>query len=172
MNLTLTIILIFLFVILLIYRNYNNLELFTFDVNNPNFYKQSCKHLDNEKKKVDKLSNKYCDQKNIKNIKYPNRIAINNNENCYDATTRKINIDNERANWCSRLETEQQKIIEKELKNIKFDNENEYEGPEFMEKQLAIMNEVEPHSKDNTYANFNIYSENSPSNKTPQYLKK
>lgn len=138
----------------------------------PNFYIDSCRNLSKEKLKVDLLANNYCSNSSQMPL-LPNRDNINTNETCYDQTGRKIILENEKNNWCSRLSLDQQRMIEKELNqqmppsvlagsptSILFPAApviSDYEGSDYINKQLYQQTNVSPNGidhLDDRYASF------------------
>ena len=131
------IILIILIIFLCLYNIKMNEGFLPFD---SEFNYNSCKNLINEQKKVNLLTNIYCNKENNSN----NRTEINLNEKCYDNTTRKILLDVEKHNWCSRLSNDEKKILDEELLQTKEINEFEINGPEFMDKQYYHQENIVP----------------------------
>ena len=106
----------------------------------PSYYYESCKNLIMNKNKVDKLESAYCNSKATNN----NKININNRETCYAEVERKIVLDQEQTNWCSKITPEQQKMIADELSKQVGIPIEVVEGPEFINKQLHLMNNIDP----------------------------
>ena len=109
------------------------------------YYYESCKNLIINQNKVNKLESTYCNSKATNN----NKININNKQTCYDEVERKIMLDQEQNNWCSKITPEQQKIIVDELSKQVGIPIEVVEGPEFINKQLK---NIDPVGMDRLYA--------------------
>lgn len=147
---TLNLIIILIVVVILFYSvSYAGNKVYEkFTPFDPSFYYESCKNLIINKNKVDKLESAYCNSKATNN----NKININNRQTCYAETDRKIVLDNEQPNWCSRITPEQQKMIIDELAKQVGIPVEVVEGPEFINKQLNMMNNIDPVGMDKLYA--------------------
>lgn len=109
------------------------------------YYLESCKNLIMNRNTVDKLEGSYCNSKPTND----NKININNRQTCYDEVERKIILDQEQNNWCSKITPEQQKIIVDELSKQVGIPVEIVEGPEFINKQSK---NVDPVGMDRLYA--------------------
>ena len=141
----LIIIIIFLLCIYL-YNNKTHENFLPFD---PNFNYESCKNLIKERKKVDMLSETYCNKNNqLQN----NRTNINLSETCYNNITRKVVLDKETDNWCSKVSQDNLNKINDEIsKELNLDINN-VEGSQFIQEQNFLINNIVPINNDEKYA--------------------
>jgi len=140
MNQTLLIILIICVIAFFTLGGIQNSIYEAFMPNDPAFFINSCKKLIKEKKKVDKLSAKYCTPQDPT---IPNRDGINIGWNCENHTSRKVMLDQEQVNWCSRLTPDQVANIEKEIAAQTGLDIQVVEGPDYMITQYTQLDNVD-----------------------------
>jgi hypothetical protein len=150
MNQTLMIILVLVIVIFVVMSQVNENFYESFMPHDPLFSVNSCKSLTREKKKVNKLSSKYCNNSNDIN-KITNKDRINKDRTCYNITEKKIMLDAEQESWCSKITPEQLKQIEEELGT---EVEIVEEGPNYMNIQYYQNQGVNPYDLSGKFASF------------------
>jgi len=150
MNQTLMIIVALAIVIFVVMTQVNENFYESFMPHDPLFTVNSCKSLTREKKKVNKLSSKYCNNSNDIN-KITNKDRINKDKTCYNITEKKIMLDAEQESWCSKITPEQLKQIEEELGT---EVEIVEEGPNYMNIQYYQNPGVNPYDLSGKFASF------------------